>query len=82
MRIKSIKPVHGVQMRFYLIAASLTLEQMQVFEAHAFALGMGVLVEVHNETELQAALQLNTPCLASTTVTYAHLKSHCKPHWI
>ena len=46
-----------------LIAASLTLEQMQVFEAHAFALGMGVLVEVHNETELQAALQLNTPLL-------------------
>ncbi|AXF85425.1 Indole-3-glycerol phosphate synthase [Ephemeroptericola cinctiostellae] len=46
-----------------LIAASLTLAQMQAFEAHAFALGMGVLVEVHNETELQAALQLNTPLL-------------------
>ena len=46
-----------------LIAASLTLAQMQAFEAHAFELGMGVLVEVHNETELQAALKLNTPLL-------------------
>lgn len=46
-----------------LIAASLTLTQMQAFEAHAFALGMGVLVEVHNEEELHAALQLNTPLL-------------------
>ena len=46
-----------------LIAASLTLDEMKAFEAHAFALGMAVLVEVHNEPELHAALELQTPLL-------------------
>lgn len=46
-----------------LIAASLTLAQMQSFEAYAFELGMDVLVEVHNFDELQNALQLQTPLL-------------------
>jgi indole-3-glycerol phosphate synthase len=46
-----------------LIAAALTLEQMQEFEALAFSLGMAVLVEVHDGGELSAALQLETPLI-------------------
>ena len=44
-----------------LIAAALTLVQMQTFEKLAHSLGMAVLVEVHNGDELGAALQLTTP---------------------
>jgi len=44
-----------------LIAAALSLSQMQDFEALAHELGMAVLVEVHDATELEAALQLRTP---------------------
>lgn len=46
-----------------LIAAALTLSEMQALEAQAHACGMAVLVEVHNGEELNAALQLNTPLL-------------------
>ena len=46
-----------------LIAASLTVAQMQEFEAYAHSLGMSVLVEVHNDKELYQALQLQTPLL-------------------
>ncbi len=46
-----------------LIAAALTLPQMQALEAQAFGYGMAVLVEVHNGEELDAALQLKTPLL-------------------
>jgi indole-3-glycerol phosphate synthase len=46
-----------------LIAAALTLDEMKQFEQHAFDLGMSVLVEVHNESELHQALQLQTPLL-------------------
>ncbi len=46
-----------------LIAAALTLAEMQTLEAQAFAYGMAVLVEVHNGEELDAALQLKTPLL-------------------
>ncbi len=46
-----------------LIAAALSLEQMQDLETLAHRLGMAVLVEVHNGEELTAALQLNTPLL-------------------
>jgi indole-3-glycerol phosphate synthase len=44
-----------------LIAAILDDAQMGDFEAVAVALGMGVLVEVHDERELQRALRLSTP---------------------
>lgn len=44
-----------------LIAAALSLPQMQEFEALAHSLGMAVLVEVHNQAELEHALQLSTP---------------------
>ncbi len=44
-----------------LIAAALSLPQMQDFEALAHELGMAVLVEVHDEHELDVALQLKTP---------------------
>lgn len=46
-----------------LIAAALTLAQMQQLEAVAHGLGMAVLVEVHNGEELEQAIQLNTPLL-------------------
>ncbi|AMC33812.1 indole-3-glycerol phosphate synthase TrpC [Janthinobacterium sp. B9-8] len=46
-----------------LIAAELNLSQLQDFEAIAAGLGMAVLVEVHNEAELELALHLKTPLL-------------------
>jgi indole-3-glycerol phosphate synthase len=46
-----------------LIAAALTLAQMQQLEAVAHSLGMAVLVEVHNGEELTQAIQLTTPLL-------------------
>ena len=46
-----------------LIAAALTLSEMQTLEAQAHAYGMAVLVEVHNGEELDVALQLKTPLL-------------------
>ena len=46
-----------------LIAACLDDAQMRDLEAEAFALGMSVLVEVHDEHELERALRLTTPLL-------------------
>ena len=46
-----------------LIAAALARQDMQGLEAAARALGMAVLVEVHEEAELDAALALQTPLL-------------------
>jgi indole-3-glycerol phosphate synthase len=46
-----------------LIAAALSLPKMQELETVAHALGMAVLVEVHNGEELELALQLTTPLL-------------------
>ena len=46
-----------------LIAAALSVTQMQDLEALAMTLGMDVLVEVHNRDELTAALTLQTPLL-------------------
>jgi len=46
-----------------LIAAALSLSEMQALEALAHSYGMAVLVEVHNGEELDAALQLKTPLL-------------------
>jgi indole-3-glycerol phosphate synthase len=46
-----------------LIAAALTLVQMQQLESLAHRLGMAVLVEVHNGEELAQAIQLTTPLL-------------------
>jgi indole-3-glycerol phosphate synthase len=44
-----------------LIAACLDDVRLADFEAHAHALGMGVLVEVHDAAELERALRLATP---------------------
>lgn len=44
-----------------LIAACLDDAQMRDFEAQAHGLGMAVLVEVHDATELDRALRLKTP---------------------
>lgn len=46
-----------------LIAAALDLSQMRNLEACAHALGLDVLVEVHNAQELESAVQLATPLL-------------------
>ena len=46
-----------------LIAAALDVKKMQAFESVAKALGMAVLVEVHNADELDAALKLDTPLI-------------------
>ena len=46
-----------------LIVAALELPRMQALEAVALALGMAVLVEVHDRAELDLALQLNTPLI-------------------
>ncbi len=46
-----------------LIAACLGDAQMADLESQALALGMAVLVEVHNGAELQRALRLRTPLL-------------------
>ena len=46
-----------------LIAACLNDDQMQAFEAQASGLGMAVLVEVHDATELARALKLRTPLI-------------------
>jgi indole-3-glycerol phosphate synthase len=44
-----------------LIAAVIDDAQMRDFESIASALGMGVLVEVHDERELERAMRLSTP---------------------
>jgi len=46
-----------------LIAAALARQDMQGLEAAAEALGMAVLVEVHDAAELESALALRTPLL-------------------
>ena len=46
-----------------LIAAALARQDMQGLEAAARALGMAVLVEVHDAAELESALTLQTPLL-------------------
>ena len=46
-----------------LIAACLTKDQMQELAGIAEEVGLDVLVEVHNETELEQALTLNTKLL-------------------
>ena len=46
-----------------LIVAALADDELAEFEQRAFELDMDVLVEVHNETELQRALRLKTPLL-------------------
>jgi indole-3-glycerol phosphate synthase len=46
-----------------LIAAALSLPQMQELEAFAHSLGLAVLVEVHDRRELDHALTLKTPLI-------------------
>lgn len=46
-----------------LIASCLSQREMADFESLAHRLGMAVLVEVHDSTELEAALRLKTPLL-------------------
>jgi indole-3-glycerol phosphate synthase len=46
-----------------LIVAALETERMQELESVALALGMSVLVEVHDANELERALELTTPLI-------------------
>jgi indole-3-glycerol phosphate synthase len=46
-----------------LIAAALETASMRTLEAQAHALGLAVLVEVHDGAELQRALELRTPLI-------------------
>lgn len=46
-----------------LIAACLSVDEMKRLEEEAMRLGMAVLVEVHDEAEVQSALRLATPLL-------------------
>ncbi|RDU95427.1 indole-3-glycerol phosphate synthase TrpC [Trinickia dinghuensis] len=46
-----------------LIAAALSLDEMQELEALAHSLGLAVLVEVHDRAELTQALTLKTPLI-------------------
>ncbi|MBC7779366.1 MAG: indole-3-glycerol phosphate synthase TrpC [Proteobacteria bacterium] len=46
-----------------LIVAALDDARLREFEAIAFALGMAVLVEVHDGSELERALRLSTPLI-------------------
>ena len=46
-----------------LIVAALDLSQLKEFESIAHSLGMSVLVESHDERELELALQLSTPLI-------------------
>ncbi|MDY0190616.1 MAG: indole-3-glycerol phosphate synthase TrpC [Desulfuromonas sp.] len=68
-----------------LIAAALTLEQLQQFHALAQQLGLDVLLEVHNEQELQLALHtectllgINNRCL-KTFVTDLQVSERLLP---
>jgi indole-3-glycerol phosphate synthase len=46
-----------------LIAAALETPAMRTLESHAHDLGLAVLVEVHDRTELERALELKTPLI-------------------
>jgi len=59
-----------------LIAAALTLAQMQALEALAGELGMAVLVESHDAAELAAALQLKTPLIGINNRNLRNFETH------
>ena len=67
-----MKHARWVLIVFLLIVAALPLDLMQELEEIAHTLGMNVLVEVHNQEELDLALQLKTRLLG---INYRNLKT-------
>jgi indole-3-glycerol phosphate synthase len=65
-----------------LIAACLDDAQMKDLEAIASSLDMAVLVEVHDAEELNRALKLKTPLVASTIATCVLSKCLWIPLWV
>ena len=61
MSIRFIRRVPGVLMPSYWIAAALEQEQLEHFEAVAHQLGMNVLLELHDTSELEKCRNLTTP---------------------
>jgi indole-3-glycerol phosphate synthase len=59
-----------------LIVAALDLATMQALEAQAEALGLAVLVEVHDPAELEAALKLRTPLLGINNRNLRTFETH------
>ena len=64
-----------------LIAACLDDAQLVDLEAAALALGLAVLVEVHDSAELDRALRLKRRWWASTTATCVLSRSRWTPRW-
>ena len=59
-----------------LIAAALPLERMQSLERTAHALGLAVLVEVHDGTELDRALELKTELIGINNRNLQTFETH------
>jgi indole-3-glycerol phosphate synthase len=59
-----------------LIAAALTTPTMRTLEAQAHALGLAVLVEVHDGAELERALELRTPLIGINNRNLQTFETH------
>ena len=56
-----------------LIVSALQPEELYSLHATALALGLDVLIEVHDQRELDIALAVDNPMIGINTVSYTHL---------